>query len=207
MRELKRFAGTCEFTNEQLSDGLRDYFICGLRSEQIKRKLLSANFSFQEAVDADIAQEIAQKDVRDLGARLQGENSSSSVHKVKRDKGWSRGRSFGRHQGENRKQPQQAGIQKKRCFRYGLTNHSPGDCTYKGSECFKCYLTGHLQSECQKGRSLSKKFAGKQHVRHTDQYSEEGGSGTLERNFSCPFLAWRRAKNVSHASRDLPHPQ
>ena len=68
MRELKRLARTCEFTNEQLSDIFRVHFICGLRSEQVKRKLLSANFSFPEAVDAAIAQEIAQRDVRDLGA-------------------------------------------------------------------------------------------------------------------------------------------
>ena len=43
VRELKKLAGTCEFTNDQLQDSLRDRFICGLRSEQIKRKLLSAN--------------------------------------------------------------------------------------------------------------------------------------------------------------------
>ena len=29
VRELKKLAGTCEFTNEQLNDNLRDRFICG----------------------------------------------------------------------------------------------------------------------------------------------------------------------------------
>ena len=58
-RELKRLAGKCEFTNVHLSDIPRDRFICGLYAEQIKCKLLSANFTFQEAVDAAIAQEIA----------------------------------------------------------------------------------------------------------------------------------------------------
>ena len=33
--------------------------ICWLRAEQIKRELSSANFTFQEAVDAAVAQEIA----------------------------------------------------------------------------------------------------------------------------------------------------
>ena len=46
VRELKKLAGTCEFTNDQLQDSLRYRFICGLRSEQIKRKLLSANYTF-----------------------------------------------------------------------------------------------------------------------------------------------------------------
>ena len=100
VRELKKLAGTFEFTNEQLNDSLRDRFICGLRSEQIKRKLLSANFTFKEAVDAAIAQEIAQKDVRDLGVNSHGENSSSNVNKVKRDNGSSRGRSSGRRSKE-----------------------------------------------------------------------------------------------------------
>ena len=31
VRELKKLAGTCEFTNEPLNDNLRDRFICGLR--------------------------------------------------------------------------------------------------------------------------------------------------------------------------------
>lgn len=55
-------------------------------------------------------------------------------------------------------------------------------------QCFKCHLTGHLQSERRKGRSLKKKFAGKEHVRHTDQDSGEGGSeGTSEEFFGYIF--------------------
>ena len=30
---------------------------------------------------------------------------------------------------------------------------------------------------------------------------------TLEKNFSGPFLAWKKAKNLNHTSRDLPHPR
>ena len=92
VRELKSLAGTCEFTKEQLGDSLRDRFVCGLRSEQIKRKLLSANHTFQEAVDAAIAQETAQKDVHDLGSNSHGDNSSANVNRVKRDNFASRGR-------------------------------------------------------------------------------------------------------------------
>ena len=172
VRELKRLAGTCEFTSEQLSDSLRDRFICGLRSEQIKRKLLSANFTFQEAVDAAIAQEIAQKDVRDLGANSQGKNSFSGVDKVKRDKQSSRGRWSGQRRGGSGKQPQQTGDHKNRCFRCGLTNHTPGSCKYKDSECFKCHRTGHLQSECRNEKPPPKRMTGKRHVHHTNLDSE-----------------------------------
>ena len=167
MSELKRLAGTCEFTSEQLSDSLRVRFICGLRSEQTKRKLLSANFTFQEAVDAAIAQEIAQKDVRDLGANSQGENSFSGVNKVKRDNQSSRGRWSGRRRGGSGKQPQKTGDHKNRCFRCGLTNHK-----YKDSECFKCHRTGHLQSESRNEKPPSKRMTGKRHVHHTNLDSE-----------------------------------
>ena len=63
VRELKKLAGTCEFKNEQLNDNLRDCFICGLRSQHVKQKLLSKNFTFQEAVNEAIVQEAAHKDV------------------------------------------------------------------------------------------------------------------------------------------------
>ena len=36
VRELKKFAGTCESMNEQLNDNLPDRFVCGLRSQHVK---------------------------------------------------------------------------------------------------------------------------------------------------------------------------
>ena len=59
VRELKKLARTCEFTNEQLNDNLGDPFICGLRSQHVKHKLLSRNFTFQETVNEAVAQEAA----------------------------------------------------------------------------------------------------------------------------------------------------
>ena len=46
VRELEKLAGTCEFTNEQLNNNLRDRFICELRSHHVKQKLLSKHFTF-----------------------------------------------------------------------------------------------------------------------------------------------------------------
>ncbi|CAH3165152.1 unnamed protein product, partial [Pocillopora meandrina] len=65
-----------------------------------------------QAVDAAIAQEIAQEDVQHFGGNPLGESSSSGVNQVKRDNVWSRGRSVGRCH------------QRKRCFRCGLANHT-----------------------------------------------------------------------------------
>ena len=95
-----------------MNDSLRDRFICGLRSEQIKRKLLWTNFTFQEAVDTAIVKETAQKDVGDLGSNSQSENPSASVNKVKRDNLSSRIRTSapGRRHGKMTNKPSRQGL-------------------------------------------------------------------------------------------------
>ena len=170
MRTLKKLTGTCKLTNKQLNESLRDRFICGLHSEQIKQKLLSRNFTFQEAVDTAIAQESAHKGVRDIGGS-HGEESDERVNKVQRDDflSCSRGsRPSGRHD---------AGVQgrakPKRCNRCGLTNHTQKNCRHKNAECYRCHKTGHLQSECRSTGPSYRKGAENQHVRHTDQDPEE----------------------------------
>ena len=177
VRELKKLAGTCEFTNEQLNDNLRDRFICGLRSQHVKQKLLSKNFTFQEAVNEAIAQEAARKDVKDIADSHGGETSASGdsggVNDVTRDNQKSRGRFSKRGKGHARdgKSGQSAG-DKKRCFRCGLTNHTQDNCRYKGAECFKCHKTGHLQSECPNGKSSPKPKKDRQHVRLAEDFKE-----------------------------------
>ena len=162
VRELKKLAGTCEFTNEQLNDNLCDRFICGLRSQHVKQKLLSRNFTFQEAVSEAIAQDAARKYVKDIADSYGGETSASGdsrgVNKVTCDNRKSRVRFSKRGKGHTRdgKSGQAVG-DKKRCFRCGLTNHTHDNCRYKGAECFKCHKKGHLQSECPCRRFLGTK--------------------------------------------------
>ena len=153
VRELKKSAGTCQFTNEQLNDNLRDRFICGLRSQHVKQKPLSKNFTFQEAVNEAIAQEAARKDVKDIADSHGGETSASGdsgdVNDVTRDNRKSRGRFSKRgkgHENQEKSGHESAG-DKKRCFRCGLTNHTQDNCRCKGAECFKCHRTGHFQSQ------------------------------------------------------------
>ena len=64
-------------------------------------------------MDAAIAQETAQKDVRHFGGNPYGESSSSGANQVKRDNVWSRGHSVGRCH------------QRKRCFRRWLKKPHP----------------------------------------------------------------------------------
>ena len=46
---LKSLTGKCEFTNLLINDILRDRFICGLRAEQIKRKMIIGQLHFSRS--------------------------------------------------------------------------------------------------------------------------------------------------------------
>ena len=62
-KKCVRVHGTVRNT---VNDNFCDRFIRGLRSQHVKQKLLSRNFTFQEAVNKAITQEAAQKDVKDI---------------------------------------------------------------------------------------------------------------------------------------------
>ena len=101
--ELKKLAGTCGFTNEQLND---NRFICGLRSQHVKQKLLSKKFTFQEAVNEAITQEAASKGVKDIADAHGGETSATGdrggVNDMTRDNRKSGGRFSKRGKGHAR---------------------------------------------------------------------------------------------------------
>ena len=91
-----------------------------------------------------------KRTVRDRGSNSRGEGSLGSVNKVKRDP-FSPSRSRSK---DKRNSPTWT---KKRCFRCGLTNHSPDSCNNKTSECFHHHQRGYLQSECHNTKLPRKK--------------------------------------------------
>ena len=165
-----------------INDILRDRFICGLRAEQIEQKLLSANFTFQEAVHAAIAQKIAQKDVRHFGGNPHGESSSSGVNQVKRDNVWSHGHSVGRRH------------RRKRCFRRWLNNYTPEKCKYKDSECFNCHLRGHSRSVAMQNHHQKRWRANNMYITR-NKIQKLDCKRTWEMNFLSPFLPWKRVRS------------
>ena len=71
---LKKIASTCDFGND-LQTNLRDRFICGLQSESLKKKLLSEELTFQQALDRAIAAEAETNNVKDM-------TTTKTVHKL-----------------------------------------------------------------------------------------------------------------------------
>ena len=58
---LRHLAATCNF-GEFLNRSLRDQFVCGIRNPATRKKLLSEDRTFQEALQVAIADEIAAKE-------------------------------------------------------------------------------------------------------------------------------------------------
>ena len=58
---LRHLAATCNF-GEFLNRSLRDQFVCGIRNPATRKKLLSEDRTFQEALRVAIADEIAAKE-------------------------------------------------------------------------------------------------------------------------------------------------
>ena len=62
---LKRLASTCNF-GSYLNEALRDRFVCGLRTSNIKKKLLAEDHNFDDALKIALGIDAADKDVADI---------------------------------------------------------------------------------------------------------------------------------------------
>ena len=121
---LKHLASTCQFDTQQ---ALRDRFICGLRSKQTLKKLLTEEHTFDAALEVALGAEAAEKDVAAFS-----QEGSASVNKV--DSG--NRRSF---------QPTQ---HRKGSGKRGKFSSS-GSNIKDPSECVTCGKTGHPRSQCK----------------------------------------------------------
>ena len=143
--ELRKLAEFCKF-GANLNDSLRDRLVCGLKAENIQKRLLSeADLTLDRALEVAQAMETAAKDATELQS-LQNE---AAVHKLKKGRGPSRPAS---KQSHPRKQ--------KPCFRCNGTNHTPDKCKFKDEICHACSKKGHIQRAClsKKHSDLKKKL-------------------------------------------------
>jgi hypothetical protein len=114
--ELRKLTEFCAF-GLNLNDTLRDRFVCGLRNDQIQKKLLTIReLSLDKALEIAVAMETATKNAIEL-RNVQGD---TPVHKVLGDR---RRRNLGRSQ------PQQA--PKLVCYRCNGTDHLADKCRFK----------------------------------------------------------------------------
>ena len=73
---MKHLASTCQF-GTHLNEALRDRFVCGLRSKETQKKLLTEEHTFDTALKVALGAEAAEKDVPAFS-----QDSSASVNNV-----------------------------------------------------------------------------------------------------------------------------
>ena len=136
--ELRRLATHCKFedTVDYLEESLRDRFVCGLRTESTRKRLLTEkNLTFTKALEMAQSLETATKDAQQLKREASG-----AVHRVT--------------------SPKPA---KEACYRCGQTNHKAHDCRFKEATCHNCGKKGHIKVVCrskkqpQRGRRQSQR--------------------------------------------------
>ena len=114
IRKLSEHCGFVDF-----NDSLKDRLVCGLRNEQVQKKLLTEkDLNYEKALETAVAMETAARDAIE----------------------------FRKHQSVNAvsvKPPTE-----KKCYRCKGTKHLPDDCKYKTAVCHKCEKTGHIMRVC-----------------------------------------------------------
>ncbi|KAF2890030.1 hypothetical protein ILUMI_16143, partial [Ignelater luminosus] len=138
--KLKKLSKFCKFGNF-LNDALRDKFVCGLRSENIKRKLLTEeDLSWDKAFKIAVSMELAEGQVRAMGPEVDAVNKLGNS-------------TFGNSskQLREKQRPRRSNFSSegKPCYRC-TRKHDPESCPAKNWECYHCHKKGHTSRACRK---------------------------------------------------------
>ncbi|XP_033729471.1 uncharacterized protein K02A2.6-like [Pecten maximus] len=135
---IRKLSEHCGF-GAVLEETLRDRLVCGLRNEQIQRKLLSEDgLTYKNALDISIAMETASRDAIELQKEKQ--QSVNKINKFKQNNNR-------KHMNKKKGSTEHKGTSGS-CFRCGGTNHTAADCYFKESLCHGCKKKGHIKKAC-----------------------------------------------------------
>ena len=147
--ELRRLASTCNF-GDFLGEALRDQLVCGIRSSNTQRKLLSEDRSFNQAMQMALADEVADAEVKQIAPKHNVDSTENTVGVVS-----------DRKQSENRQSPTTASkymrennkTTRKLCYRCN-GDHPHQECRFKEATCHFCQKKGHnIVAACRKKNS------------------------------------------------------
>nr|CAI5833257.1 unnamed protein product [Callosobruchus analis] len=134
--ELRKLASSCSFC-EFLDDALRDRFVCGIRSEQLQRQLLSDDkLSFKIACQRAQAAELAEKQVKDLAS-----STDNPIYAVQR------------YPEKKYNKSPVTRVNSGMCKNCGRT-HGKDQCPAARWKCFACGKYGHVRSRCLQKSSI-----------------------------------------------------
>ena len=159
---LRHLASTCHF-GEFLNCCLRDLFVCGIRNPATRKKLLSEDRTFQQALEVAVADEIAVKESVQAQQQLtQSVNSVSenlSVSSTLSVDSVSKNSAVLRSSGENSRVPPllRQGIRpnspsppQSNSYACGTAGHVRSKCKFRNATCRNCNTRGHIARACRK---------------------------------------------------------
>ena len=138
---LKRLASTCNF-GTYLNEALRDRFVCGLRSANIKKKLLADDYTFDNALKVALGIEAADKDVADIS-----QAGAYAVNKVGGNPSRQRNLRLSKVKSGTQKQHQDG--KEIQCASCGKKGHARSNCKYRNFNCYTCGKSGHIAKACR----------------------------------------------------------
>ena len=121
--KLKRLAVNCNF-GQYLTRALRDQFVGGVRSQSTRKKLLSEDRTFEQALKVARAHELAEKESRQFPLNEEP-GKSQLVHGINQQQAWN----------NNKQSTNQGNTEEKKCFRCGSTQHMANKCAHISSTC------------------------------------------------------------------------
>jgi hypothetical protein len=144
--ELRHLSEHCVF-GDQLNDYLHDRFVCGLNSQAIQQKLLSAkDLKLDSALDIARSCEAASRDSKLIGAAMPSGSHEvhavGGVHNAECEEVHRLGH-FSNHAKSN---------STRECYRCGKPDHLANECPYKGYNCRKCGKVGHMKKTCRSAK-------------------------------------------------------
>ena len=152
LAELRRLATHCEFNN-YLNEVIRDHLVCGLKSENIQKRLLAEdNLDLKRALEMAQSMEVANRNAQILQENKTPVPMMPSSHD-------STSNSVAQMEEEvdmvGRSRPQGTNGSRKNCYRCGRNDHFAHNCIHKDTVCHKCNKRGHLARVCHAKGSQS----------------------------------------------------
>ena len=142
--ELRKLSEHCDF-KATLGDALRDRLVCGIKNENIQKRLLSeSDLKLDKAIEIATAMETAARDA----VELRHQHRPDSVHKLSK-----RTPIPAKYKNAN-----------KACFRCDRPNHTPDQCHFKEETCRFCSKKGHIERACLSKKAQQNRNQSKKHI-------------------------------------------
>ena len=160
--ELRRLSAHNSF-GPYLNEALRDRLVCGLRSDNIQKRLLSVkDLTLKVALHTALSMEAADS----TASALHGWDAQVNIlHKNKKK--------FTRQREHQLQKPKEF----QPCYRCGKNNHMPTQCRFISAICNKCGKGGHIAPACKTKPEFRRQSHPNKKTQHSSSLCGTGVAG------------------------------